>query len=207
VIQTGTVPYFVQFLARDDLPQLQFEAAWALTNIASGNHDETLYVLQLGAVPHFVRLLATPNVDVLEQAIWALGNIAGDSPQCRDLVLTQGVLAPLLLTFDAPTPPRASVLRNATWALSNLCRGKNPAPSFAHIGPALPMLARLLYHPDPEVLTDACWALSYLTDGTNEHIQRVIEAGVCRRLIELLSCVVRAGWGFFCFLFLFFLLT
>jgi hypothetical protein len=36
------------------------------------------------------------------------------------------------------------------------------------------------------VLTDACWALSYLSDGSNDKIQAVIEAGVARRLVELL---------------------
>jgi len=35
-------------------------------------------------------------------------------------------------------------------------------------------------------LTDACWALSYLSDGSNDKIQAVIEAGVCRRMVELL---------------------
>ena len=48
------------------------------------------------------------------------------------------------------------------------------------------VLAALIYCPDEEVLTDACWALSYLSDGNNEKIQAVIEAGVCRRLVELL---------------------
>lgn len=81
---------------------------------------------------------------------------------------------------------RLSMTRNAVWALSNLCRGKNPAPAFAKVAPCLPILAHLLNHSDFDVLADACWALSYLSDGPNDKIQAVIDAGVCRRLIELL---------------------
>lgn len=77
------------------------------------------------------------------------------------------------------------MLRNATWTLSNFCRGK-PQPPFEQVRGSLPTLAHLIYLPDEEVLTDACWALSYLSDGTNDKIQAVIEAGVCRRLVELL---------------------
>lgn len=48
------------------------------------------------------------------------------------------------------------------------------------------MLCKLVYSLDDEVLIDACWAISYLSDGSNDKIQAVIEAGIPRRLVELL---------------------
>ena len=39
------------------------------------------------------------------QAVWALGNIAGDNPECRDFVTNNGILEPLLkyVQFEAPS--------------------------------------------------------------------------------------------------------
>ena len=50
----------------------------------------------------------------------------------------------------------------------------------------MPVLAKLVFSLDDEVLIDACWAISYLSDGSNDKIQAVIENGIPRRLVELL---------------------
>ncbi|KAL2464577.1 Importin subunit alpha [Forsythia ovata] len=184
VIQAGVVPRFVAFLMREEFPQLQFESAWAIAIIAFGKSKNIKMLIDHGAVPTFVKLVDSSSDDVREQAVWALGNVAGDSPKYRDLVLGHGALAPLLSQLNERS--RLSMLRIATRTLSNFCGGY-PQPAFEQIRPALPILKQLVeYSSDEEVLTHACWALSYLCDGTTDKIQAVIDSGVCPRLVELL---------------------
>jgi hypothetical protein len=86
VINANLVPSLVGYLKLDDYEyysMLQFESAWALTNIASGTSLQTRKVVEAQAVKPFVNLLASsPNANVQEQSVWALGNIAGRMHHC-----------------------------------------------------------------------------------------------------------------------------
>jgi len=166
-------------------PQLQLDALTRYRTLITtpGYPEQTWLVTEMRAVPILIQLINSPNDDVKEQAIWAVGNIACDYLNLRDHVLNCGALEPLLRQLNESNT--LSLLRNATWALSNLCRGK-PSPDYLLVSKALPTLLRLLNYQDEEVLIEACWALSYLSDGPNEEIQAVIETGVCGRIVPLL---------------------
>ncbi|KAL3625990.1 hypothetical protein CASFOL_029539 [Castilleja foliolosa] len=183
VIQSGVVSRFIEFLGRDNYPQLQFEAARVLTNIASGASGNTEVVIAHGAIPRFVRLLGSPSDAVREEAVWALGNIAGDSPKSRDLVLALGALMPLLAQFK--NRAKLSMLRNASWTLANFCSGKAQLP-FEQVKEALAAVARVIRTKDGSLLTNACRALAYLSDCTDDEIKPFIDGDVCNRLVELL---------------------
>ena len=59
--------------------------------------------------------------------------------------------------------------------LSNLCRNKKPQPKLNDIKPLLQPLAALVAFSDQQIAVDATWALSYITDGSEQHIQAVCD--------------------------------
>lgn len=121
-----------------------------MTNIASGSSENTNSIVEAGAVPLLINLLKSSDVRVMEQAVWALGNIAGDGPKLRDLVLCHGIV-PILNSLLEKTL-EITAQQNIVWTISNLCRGKTPPPNFSYLLSSIPLLVGLLSHKDPQVI-------------------------------------------------------
>ncbi|KAK7397109.1 hypothetical protein VNO78_18276 [Psophocarpus tetragonolobus] len=183
ILTQGVLPRFVHLLSMNDAPNVQLEVLQFLNNFASRSSLHTTVIVQLGLLPTFVNLLNfSSSKDIREEIVFALLIIAGESPDYRDLVLDHGALLPLLAQFELDSTLIMPSL--ATCCLCCLVRGRPPV-NFEKVKPALPVLEQLIYSIDEEIVAEACWALSYLSDSS-DNIQAIIEQGLCPKLVELL---------------------
>ena len=147
VINVGVLPRLLDFLRNSADPKLQCEAAWALTNVASGSSEQTRAVIDAGALPPLCELLSAEDSDLRENVLFCLGNIAGDSVESRDEVLHGAVAVVAQVVNDSNLfSKKLSLQQTATFTLSNFCGGptrpgeeiSDPPPDLAVV-PPLPL--------------------------------------------------------------------
>jgi hypothetical protein len=189
VIAAGAVPLLAKLLENDGTPATQLEAVWALTNIAGGTTFQTSCIVNTpGAVASLVRLIGSADPEVCDQAVWAVGNIAGDVLAHRDLLIKHGVLAQLrsVITRVNTSEMPLTLRLNVTWTVLNLCRGK-PAPPLAAIEVAVPIVVEMVKCPDTAVAFDALCALFHVSDWNNDSISVIIANGALPVIMHHLS--------------------
>eukprot|EP01016_Furgasonia_blochmanni_P013011 TRINITY_DN16564_c0_g1_i2.p1 TRINITY_DN16564_c0_g1~~TRINITY_DN16564_c0_g1_i2.p1 ORF type:complete len:298 (+),score=35.15 TRINITY_DN16564_c0_g1_i2:577-1470(+) len=82
---------------------------------------------------------------------------------------------------------KLSTLRVVAWALNNLVRFK-PVVKLHQAEPSIPYLKRLLLTAtDPEVLTDTLWAVSYISEISDEAIGLIVQEGLIPIMANFLT--------------------
>ncbi|XP_069989454.1 importin subunit alpha-4 [Penaeus vannamei] len=184
LIDAGVLPPLVLCMARQDAPELQLESAWAVTNIASGKSKHTNAVVDAGAIKVLIQLLSSQNTGVREQAVWALGNIVGDGPDCRDRAIEEAPARPPAGPPSA-TPP-ASIARQVCWVITNLFRVKHPVISPEERKMCAEAIRRLVAHFDAKVQADSLWAAAYFADMGPGSVDELIECGAVKDMVQRL---------------------
>lgn len=127
IVDTGVIPKLIEYINQESYPQLQLEATWALTNVASGTSQQCQSIVDKGAIPLFIKLLKSNMIGIVEQAVWALGNIASDSSFHRDTILRNGGIPNMIYAIRHFSDPY--LIEHSAWSISNMCRGQ-PLPNF-----------------------------------------------------------------------------
>lgn len=124
--------------------------------------------------------------EITEQASWALGNISGTSNEYRDMINGFNVIRRLgeLLKRSAPN---SRYTHNVMWCLTNCIRGKGHDPS-SQVLPVIPVIIQVAQQSTKvNLLIDASWALSYITDLGDEYLAKIAEHGGIQVIISLLN--------------------
>uniref|UniRef100_A0A9I9D840 Importin subunit alpha n=6 Tax=Cucumis melo TaxID=3656 RepID=A0A9I9D840_CUCME len=184
-LKAGAVSLLVQCLSFGSPDEQLLEAAWCLTNIGAGNPEETKSLLP--AIPLLIAHLGErSSLLVAEQCAWALGNVAGEEKELRDILLSQGALLPLARML---LPNKGSSVKTAAWALSNLIKGPDSkaATELIRIDGVLDAIIRHLKKADDELATEVAWVIVYLSALSDVAISILVKSDVVQLLVERLS--------------------
>ncbi|XP_048775162.2 uncharacterized protein LOC125679741 [Ostrea edulis] len=162
---------------------LQLEAAWCITNISAGTSDQSMIICKQVA-PYLVTYLSSGVHQLQDQSAWTLGNLAGDSTECRQILQAQGVIPPLVQLLQSPHP---SVVQSAAFALSNLAKESTDTCKEMIQASVIPnLLSHLSYSQENlDVLAEVSWVFTYLaTSGL--FLEQLSSNGVITKVVSLL---------------------
>ncbi|CAI2363019.1 unnamed protein product [Moneuplotes crassus] len=196
VVDADLLPQLITLTNKKDVPKIQFEALWCLTNIACGKAEHVETLVDKGIIPILTSLLRTtqdkedetktyPDLDphkIVEQSIWALGNIAVEDAHYKAKILKEGALKQLGNILQK-SEPNSGFTRNCMWCIRNLLRNK-PFPKLGELFYLIPIISECLKTNDKnKILTDGIWALYYISEVGEKTNTVMIQCG----LIEILK--------------------
>ncbi|XP_028775194.1 importin subunit alpha-9 isoform X2 [Neltuma alba] len=171
-VKAGAVSILAQCLSFGSPDEQLLEAAWCLTNVAAGNPEETRALLP--ALPLLIAHLGEKSsLPVAEQCAWALGNVAGEGEELRNVLLAQGALLPLARMM---LPNKGSA-------------GPDPkaATELIRVEGVLDALIRHLKKADDELATEVAWVIVYLSALSNVATSMLVKSDVLQLLVKRLS--------------------
>ncbi|KAG8925232.1 hypothetical protein FRC01_010460 [Tulasnella sp. 417] len=153
VVDSGLLPNAIDMLSSSN-SDLVLEASSILLDITLGTSEQTSAAVSAGAIPKLVAASASEVEDVAYSALLALGNIAADSDELRDVFLEQGAFRPALRILAGPAEYSAKIVSTAAWimescAASDMMMEYDSIPTLSEVIPILCKFIRQKNKPKP----------------------------------------------------------
>lgn len=133
VIDSGVISRLVEFLKVDNR-DLQWPAAFCLTNVAAGHDAQTQTVVDAGAIDPLIKFLRHSDSQLRRQAIFCLANVAGSTSHYRTLLARNPDYFPAMFHAGLMASDN-KVLELICWNLRNVCL--LGGPSFQEVRPGI----------------------------------------------------------------------
>ncbi|KAJ6238951.1 importin subunit alpha [Anaeramoeba flamelloides] len=205
VIKSGIIPTFVEMLSQKENLFLQLETAWIFSNICSGNHQQTKFVVDHGIIPIFIELLDSNDLSIVGQcqlvfpifstylqdfeeellidSCWGMSYICHDPENIQQLISGDSISRLIqLLEKD-----NDEIIITSIRILSGVLGGTNKQTEFVLQAGILKPLKKLIRSPHHRIVKETCFALSNITAGTEDQIQLIIDEGFTPEIIDLFS--------------------
>ncbi|KAI9499637.1 armadillo-type protein, partial [Zychaea mexicana] len=172
------------------------ETLTIITDIAAGPQE--LWIKSVTTVPYMVSFLDADSLSLREAAAGALGNMAAEElgdmtsedDEVRTLIRNNGAVPPLVRLLDSND---SRLVQTACFALANLARGNERQLNEFIVAAIAKPLFRHLRDKTPDTVTEVCWVMSYLTAGSLQFRQQIMQQGIAGILVRELRDLCQQG--------------
>eukprot|EP01147_Barroeca_monosierra_P010570 gene10570-2693_t len=159
-------------------------ACEAITNLAASHAAENAKLAVL--VPVLVDIIHTNTApNLLQQALWALGNIASNGLELRDAVIASPNACEVILS--SLKHDDLNVATQAWFALSHIVRGQNALTPMKLTSE----LKNSMQSSCPQLVGQAAWALTYISARHHDTIPVIFDRDVMNNMLGVIESSVQ----------------
>ena len=163
----------MELVSLEGYPEYQYEACWILTNLISGDSSIAKDILdETNLINIMVGLMSNRNDKVRNQAVWCIGNAAGEGINYRDSILKMNGLNMVAncIKYNMNNSGKDD-LETSVWVLTNLFRGKpTPTRFYCDLGLDICEVIYKNIKVRSNVLNEFLWVMAYITNDMSDDL-------------------------------------
>ena len=156
VIDLGVFPRLLEIMPSTEDESIRTHLEQAMISIASAESCNWQDLAASGFLPILVCLVDSKDEDIVKQATSSVGTVTKINPEYRDILLSSGIMQPLLQLLKSSNSRR--LLKITSLAFATCCRGEI---DFDMSKKALEVFTNKLlgHYYSVDVLSNTCWAI------------------------------------------------